>query len=239
MKKIVVLSLFLLSITSAYSQEFRLGIHAVPFISWMGSNDNTINAQGTNFGFKLHPVGEYFFAENYAFTTGIALAFNQGGTLNHTTGGNLWPETVVESKTTGLDSIPNGSNLTYKLQSVEIPFGIKLRTNEINYLRYYGEVPITVGIKTQARGNISGAGLETTKENINADMNFVNISWGIGGGVEWEVSQSTSLVAGLYFQGGFMDLTKNNGTQYQPTGNETEDSKAIMNAINIRLGVMF
>lgn len=239
MRFFLILAFALFSYTLTFAQDggVRLGIQASPTFTWLASEDNTINSNGLRVGFKLGPIGEFYFRENYAIISGINLAFSTGGTLTHQIGGNLLPETATGSNTAGLDEIPAGSDITYKIQAVEIPLGVKLRTNQIGYLRYYAEIPFIIGIKTQARGDISGTGLETKKENISGDMNLLNVSWGIGGGVEYEISESTSIVGGLTFQGGFLDLTKNNGIQ--TPGNTPEDSKVIMNALNLKLGVMF
>ncbi|MEM7103526.1 MAG: porin family protein [Bacteroidota bacterium] len=233
---ILSLTLFTYSFSIAQDGGVRLGIQASPTFTWLASEDNTISSNGLRAGFKIGPIGEFYFRENYAFISGINLVFSAGGTLTHQLGGNLLPETAVGSNTAGIDMIPDNSNIEYKIQSVEIPFGMKLRTNPIGYFRYFAEIPFIVGIKTQARGDISGAGLDTSKENISGDVNLVNVSWGIGGGVEYEISESTSIVGGLTFQGGFLDVTKNNGMQ---TNGGIEDSKVVQNAINLKIGVMF
>ena len=60
---------------------------------------NTPNAfclPRAHFLFLPHKViGEKYFAENYAFSFGIGFAFNQGGTLKHDVGGNLWPNSQL------------------------------------------------------------------------------------------------------------------------------------------------
>ena len=242
MKKIALAICFMsFLVGNAISQgDFRFGIQASPSFSWMGTDDNTINSNGTNLGLRLGMVGEYYFAENYAFTGGLNFAFNQGGTLRHDTGGNFWTKSELSNPdfNNSETALPDGVNLKYSIQFVEIPIGLKMRTQEFGYLRYYAELPIfTIGIKTQAVGDITGTDVMTEKENIKSDVNPLNVSWGLGGGIEYTINSSTSLIGGVYYNQGFLDLTtdqgavKNDGT--------AEDSKGTARNITIRIGVLF
>lgn len=232
MKKIVLFALLFMGITSVYAQgDIRLGFQASPVISWMTTNDNSITGAGSNVGFKLGLIAENYFQENYAITSGIGLVFNQGGTLNHEQGGNFFPTSELSDTTYNM--LPNDVNITYNLQMLEIPIGIKLRTNEIGFFRYYGEIPFLIHLRTQARGKFQ----DTSKENITKDTGIVNVSWGLGGGVEYGITDSTSAIAGIYFHNGLLDMTANKNTKLIDGGEE--DSKAIINALTIRLGVLF
>ena len=198
MKKIALAICFMsFLVGNIFSQgDFRFGIQASPSFSWMGTDDNSINNNGTNLGLRLGMVGEYYFAENYAFTSGLNFAFNQGGTLRHDTGGNFWTRSELSNPdfNNSETALPDGVNLKYSIQFVEIPIGLKMRTQEFGYLRYYAELPIfTIGIKTQAVGDITGTNIMTEKENIKNDVNSLNVSWGLGGGVEYTINSSTSL----------------------------------------------
>ena len=129
---------------------------------------------------------------------------------------------------------------------MEIPIGLKMRTNEFGYFRYFIEPALTIGINSQARGELSGpdSGLaqEDEKYDIRREVNALNLSWGITGGFEYSVSQSMSLIGGLGFQSGFTDVTTdNNGNQeFDPNrGVRDEDSKATANSLIIKIGIMF
>ena len=185
-------------------------------------------------------MGEKYFggSGNYAFKFGIGFAFNQGGTLKHDMGGTFWSN----SDPTPINyPLADGVNLKYGLQYVEIPFGLKLHTDEFSHIRYYGEFPIiTLGFNTQASGDISSdpiMGNNIDNVNINKDVNFLNLSWGIGGGIEYSVSETTALIAGIYYQHGFLDVSKDKDAV--KTNGDSEDSKGSLRGITIRLGVMF
>ena len=260
MRKIVATAAFLIFGVTSYAQisdGMRLGLSANPFISFLGSNNPEIAGAGSNMGFGLMFNTELYMGsgsideKNYAITTGLGISFNNGGKLTHTNGGQLWVSDklqapLVVTDTAGVSSpafLPNGTTLGYKLQAVRLPIGVKMRTNEIGYLRYYGEVPFLFDIFTQARGKVTDANEFNTDRNqtINGDVNFLNISWGIGGGVEYEVSTGTSLVGGLYFHGGILDMTKDNGNEIVPPSTDPtkEASKTVVNSVSLKIGVLF
>ncbi len=240
MKKIVVITAFFFVLAmKGFSQDIRFGLQLSPVIGWMNSNENKVLSSGSNLGLKLGIMGEYYFRENYAITSGIGFAFNHGGTLQHEYGGSYWTNSDLGP---ALDTLPNNVKLKYGIQYVEIPIGLKLRTREFGYLRYFVEPAITLGFKSQANGKITGLNVGNDAEDINIrkEVNLLNLSWGIGGGVEYSLSENTSLVGGLGLQFGFTDATDDNGTVFDPNkGNRREDSKGKVNAFIIRLGVIF
>ena len=250
MKKIAVAIFFFIFLnTSIFAQQsFRFGLQVSPTITWMTSSSKGINGNGTNVGLKLGVLGEKYFAENYALVFGINFAFNQGGTLKHDVGGNLWPNSNLSSDVYQKGpAMPDGVNLKYSLQYVEIPFGFRLRTQEFGYLRYFAEIPLfTIGFLTQAQGAIKGTDMDTEKEDISNDVDTFAFSWGLGGGIEYSIGTQTSLVAGIFYQSYITDVTKNDGLKYTerdqdglPTATQTENSKSLIKGITFRLGVMF
>lgn len=241
MKKIVAFSAFLaLAITVAQAQvngDVRFGFQLSPGFSWMSTSTNKINTSGSNLGLKLGMVGEFYFRENYAVSTGIGFFFNTGGTLLHERPGNFWVNSELPESCRDL---PAKAKLKYSMQYVEIPVGLKMRTREFGYMRYYLEPNVGLGFRTQAKGDITNQGDECQDINIRGDVNLFNLFWGLGGGIEYSVSESTSLVGGVGMQFGFADATKDDDTVILENGNPAEEkSKGVVRAFIIRLGVMF
>lgn len=224
-------------------ENFRLGVQASPTFTWLNSNDNQITGDGTILGINFGLNGEFYIAENYAIVSGLSLLTNQGGKLNYGFSGNFWPRAAADKATmpsaTQIDSIPTNSTLTYKVQYIEIPIGLKLRSNEIGYIRYFAQLPtFSLAFKTNARGDIEGTGLSTERENITNDVNPLNINWGFGGGLEYSLSENVSAVGGIFYSGNLLDLTKDSNTEIFSSGLR-EDSKATTNAIIVRIGILF
>ncbi len=246
MKKIVVTAIFFSLILTGLSAQgdVRFGFQLSPTFGWMNTNVNQINPQGTNLGLKLGMVGEFYFRENYAVTSGIGFFFNAGGTLFHERGGSYWQDSDVPMS--AIEAMEDGEvKLKYGIQYVEIPIGLKMRTREFGYLRYYAEPFLALGFETQATGSVKGPGVgdEAEKINIRSEVNGLNMSWGIGAGVEYSISEGTSLVGGLAYQAGFLDATRDKTSDYfednDPTQPMEEDSNGKVNAIIVRLGVIF
>ena len=243
MKKIVVsltLIFGILAITNA-QEAVRFGFQLSPTLGWMSTDKNTVNSNGVNLGLKLGLMGEFYFQENYAVTTGLGFAFNAGGTLLHDMAGEYWIESGEEIPNDCREFLRNNPpNLKTSIQYVEIPVGLKLRTREFGYIRYYVEPNMCLGFRTQATGDVRNAGDECNDLNIRKDVTLLNLSWGIGAGVEYSVSESTSIVGGIGTQFGFIDVSKGENTLY--TGNistGSQDPKSVVRGIVLRLGVMF
>ncbi len=247
MKKIVLGIIYFLGLSilaqAQYSQdsnstngELRLGFQLSPSVSWISTDDKAINGNGGAVGMRLGMMGEYYFRENYALISGINFAFNQGGTLLHEEGGNFWSKSELSD--TALTALPNGVNLKYHIQYIEVPLGIKMRTKEFGYIRYFAEIPLfSLGVKVQARGDIKGTSrLDTERENIKEDVNLFNVNWGFGGGIHYALSEDTAFIGGLYYQQGISDITDDAGFK---TSGAQEKSKGVLQSITLRIGILF
>lgn len=242
MKKIVVFIVFLTFFFGEMNAQgdIRIGFQASPGISWLQAVDeNKINDNGKNVGLKLGLLGEYYFRENYILFAGLGFSFNQGGTLEFDEEGRYWPNSelpiLIPSQPERLDTFPAFTDLQYKIQYVEIPFGLKLKTKEFGYLQYYVEIPtFTIGFRSQAKGVIEGDGIDEDVENddyvIKKEINPITMSWGLGAGVEYNISSSTAIVAGISYQRVFTDVLKDNNAN---------EAKTNMNNLTLRLAVMF
>ena len=236
MKKIVAIAAFFLGLffhTHAQDGDLRLGFQVSPMFSIMSTDENAINSDGANLGLKLGMMGEYYFRENYAIIGGLGFSFNSGGTLRYeNTNANTFPWQGSELPPNVDPAFPGAKEFKYNLQYVEIPFGLKFKTKEFGYLRYFAEIPVfTLGFRSQARGAVEFTNVNEDKIDIKEDVRALAFSWGAGGGIEYAVSDGTSIVGGISFQRQFTDASKNYGSEV--------DSRAQITNIILRLGVMF
>jgi hypothetical protein len=248
MKKIVFALLFCSLLAHQMSaQNFRFGVQASPTWSWMKTDDKLLENAGANWGMKLSVMGEKYFQPNYAFFSGIGFAFNHGGTIQ--SGYNryqpwLGSDLTVNLGQTDSTSLATNSKLHYRLRYVEVPFGFKMRggSNEDSPLKFFAEAPvITLGFLSKALGDIRGSGrLDTEDENIRKDVNGLSLSWGFGGGIEYEFATHTTLVAGLFYQSQFTDITQKGRVQKAANAEWTDEkAKASFRALTLRVGVFF
>ena len=219
MKNLIVVFLFAgLSFGLSAQNDIQFGFQLSPTMSWLTTNDSKINSNGPNLGLQLGMIGEYYFRETYSLATGIGFHFNAGGKLFYEESIDtvtIWAEADIP----GDNVYEGGTDFRYSIQYVEIPIGLKLRTREFGYLKYYVEPRMALGIRTQSRGNIlNDKDIDSEEDyDIQSAVNLLNISWGIGAGVEYTISSNTALVGGLVFQTGFTDVTTDKNTQSSST----------------------
>jgi Outer membrane protein beta-barrel domain len=249
MKKIMLLAAAAFFATQAVAQDkkFVLGLGVSPIATWFTTpNDNSISSGGAALGVGFGVYGDYYFAENYALTAGINFCTNQGGALEYSAGGTVLAKTVTTNinGTTESVNFPKGTKVTYRNQYVEVPIGLKLHTEEVDGLRFFGNLPIvTLGFRTQSQGDLvvnstvggSTFSADIKNENIGKDMAILNISIGGGLGAEYRLGERNTVFAGLFYQHGLIDQT-NNFTKLDGT---KDDSNAQLSGVSLRVGVNF
>lgn len=237
MKKLfaIVIIVFGLQTLSAQS-NFRLGLTFSPNVSWIDPDTRGVAADGNRLGFKYGVIADFNFAENYAFSSGIF--------LTHTGGSVSLPSSAEEA---------NGAfgnlNSEMKLQYLEIPLSLKLRTNEIGYMKYFGQIGLGTAINIGARSDLQFVDLSGNEvfnvedESISDDINLFMMNLIIGAGVEYNVSGNTAIMVGLSFHNGFTNIFDFDVVKVDRNGNflpgETQKAKGFNNYISLDLGVLF
>ncbi len=245
MKKIALLiGTALLSTVAIYGQfrttsltDMRFGFQVSPTLSWMDTNDNTINNNGMIAGIRMGLVGEFYFRPNYAFTTGIGYAFSQGGRLLHDLPGDFWNKTPA---LTGIDSLAAGTELRFRMRYIEIPLGLRMQSREFGYVRYFLEPHLMISIRNKATGQLQAPATFYENLDIKQETAGLLLSWGIGGGLEYSITQSNALSSGIYFQRLINDMTRDTGTIYHSElGTQVEGSKATLFVLSLRSAIIF
>ncbi len=106
-------------------KPFRFGFRVAPSTNWIKVDSKNIDKGKAGFGFTYGVMGDFNFGNNYAFATGLYIT-------------NLKSSVRVDQ----VNSVAN-VDLEYNLRYLEIPLALKLRTNEIRYIRYYGSFGLT------------------------------------------------------------------------------------------------
>lgn len=184
-------------------RKISLGIHADPAVSWFSSDVKEVESDGARPGFCFGLVFNRYFTHNYSFSTGISL-LNAGGR-------------VVSSSET-IMSFPNTTHtvladkpVTYKIQYLVIPIGLKLQTNQIGYISYFTDLGLDP--KIVLNGKVDIPSLDLKGENASEELKMFNMGYHITGGIEYSLGGSTAIILGLNFDNNFLDITKDNGVQ--------------------------
>lgn len=200
MKKILLAAFFTLITIPLFAQEdfkgFKLGLTVHPNFGWIKSDIDGIKADGLRAGFTYGLVGDFYFADNYAFSTGLKL-------------------TTINGQTESELANNKGEKQIYKLQYIEIPAKLKLTTNETNGLKFYGEFGLGNAINVRARKDIKNSPVSSSNvenKDIYDEIAFYRASLIIGGGAQFYVGEKTAVDVGLSFNNGFTDIQKGSGT---------------------------
>jgi hypothetical protein len=219
-RSLIFLLLFALQIPSGKAQGIQIGIFVDPQVSWMSSDNSEVTGNGSRMGFNFGVTIHKFFAEKYAITSGISLNYI-GGKLRHS-------DITPFRKQDEIDTLLSGTTITYKLQYLNLPFGLTLKTDEIGYMTYFAQLGIDFQFNLKATGDESN-GFEDEK--IDKEVNLFNLGYHFGIGLEYSLGGNTSLVLGLSFNQSLIDVTKDFSDQ--------PEDRVVINNISLRVGVNF
>ncbi len=206
MKKLFPILTFLIISFSAIAQDypsFSPGVTISPNIAWASTSVNTVpsnlsaSSSNAKFGYCIGVTLDYMKKETYGLCAEFRIQrLDMGYNLN-----SISPTGV---------SITNASNVFY--QYIEIPVGIKMRTVEFGYSRFYAKAGLNPAICTKAEATItSNNGINnstTAVSNISSRTTPINLGLFIGMGLEYTIAGTTALVGGLTYHYGVIDIYK-------------------------------
>ncbi len=231
---LIIFSLILCLSTKTDAQELRFGFNVNPSINWLSADNQNIESDGVRFGFKYGLILDYKFGENerYAITTGAGVNL-AGGKLKGTT--------------TGTDSVgvlsTYSSSFTPKIQYLEIPINLKLRSNEVGYITYYGQLGLINAFRIRQRAKYSyddiltGSNVEVKNDKIDdtpfypnniKKASIYNLGLAFEVGMEYALTENTYFIAGIYFNNGFTNILV-----------DGDKERVVMRTIGLNLGVLF
>jgi len=222
MRTKITLILFLSILTYAANAQFPayyFGLKAAPQISWMKPNADNYESTGVKAGFAWGFIAEFNFTENYSIASGFNMLFN---------GGNLkFPSDIVENTNT----IKGSMNREYLLKFIELPMTLKMRTNSINGIRYFGRIGLgtafKIGSKKIDEFTSSDGKVTTYPKSTNDNVAFARESLIVGMGGEYEINEGPKLGVELTFNNGFTNILT------------TKNAKATPNFFEVAFSVIF
>jgi len=228
-KQILLISLLSLFAIGTYGQGVRFGIKISPNLSWTKPDSPGFDGAGNIIGYSFGLLADLKVGEkdNYAFATGLLLT-NTGGKY-------AYPYTYTATDST-LRTSEVESQL--KLRYIEIPLALKLKTNEIGYLTYFGQLGMSIGFNIRAKADIEtidASGTKSTLEDVDMgdEVNLFRSALIAGVGIEYNISGDTYIMAGFTYNGGFTNTL--DGVKDE----QGKDVKVLQNYVELNLGVFF
>jgi Outer membrane protein beta-barrel domain len=249
----------------AQEQEWKIAFHVDPNVSWLKPDHKDIEQEGNKLRFGFGVSIDKMFTDNYAIGTGLNLL---------TTGGELTYLNAIEYDLNGKSTnMVTKVTRNYSMKYIEIPLTLKLRTNEIGYITYWGQMGLGLGFNYRAKADeeitfvkqkieddpnttndneeawIDAQIAATTveDEDVASDIADFRTSLIAGLGIEYNISGSTSLVAGLIYNNGFSDALRGKGVTQETNGSPVFsdlaprlfDLKSMNNLISLQVGILF
>lgn len=241
MKKIFITCFLILIVNIGFSQKsFRLGLNFAPSLAWLKPDvkddvgKDIYTTKGIKLGFSYGLAGEFAFGDNYSFSTGLFLTTNGGGLE--------YPDSISVIKDSSLHSVTTIRK--HNLQYVEIPLTLKLKTNEIGYITYYGKFGIGTAFLVKARADDESEGPTLTSSqtfediDIRDEINFFRASLIIGAGLEYSLGGNTSFIASIIYNNGFTNVFQKDIKSMTIDG-EKQKVQAKSTYIALNLGLLF
>jgi hypothetical protein len=263
-------------------KDFRFGLKIEPSFNWLSPDKaEKFESGGIKMGFGIGAMTDFKLGGNVWLSTGVAVDFSGAklnyldNTISDTSGFHPVYFHYSSGQSSGIVSVDDVNTAlldttsttfseyssiklldrTIRAQYVNIPLFIKMKTNEIGYLTYFGQFGLNTSIKTKARSTdnvdlISATNLtpsDLDDLDIEKEVNLFKLAGSIGGGFEYNLSESTSLSVGVIFDYGFTSLTKKtsdhviakqNGQAVTTFENYT-DQKNKANAVRLTVGILF
>jgi opacity protein-like surface antigen len=218
MRRILVITIILGAIISIQAQSpVRFSVHLDPQFSWFNTDVNAVDPEGSIFHLQAGLTMDYFFEENYAFSMGLSIN-NLGGNLQYA------DSTEFSSKGDVLLVEP-GQTVKMNLQYIDIPLGLKLKTEELGYATFFLQLGFNPMININGKASTGDGAIDN--QDIRESIHRFNLGYHVGAGVEYQLGGSTAAIGGIRWSSGLTDVTNN------------DNANVKTNAISIHLGILF
>lgn len=234
-------------------KNFRFGLKTTGGLTWYKPDDKKkfesggVTAKG---GYGL--MMEFRLNKVAVIATGIQVDYD-GGRLNMLDTNYYFLNTDSHFITKDDTASQNFNTLRlterrYNTTYLTLPLTLKLKTNEIGYMTYYGQFGINASFRLKSRVNdVAYLGSLKSEQNDldnTSDMSLFKFALNVGGGAEWNMSGSTSLVFGLNWYNGFSNVLKKDSkylfrTAYANPPYKATEQNARASAIALTIGVLF
>ena len=258
MKRIlfILIAIFSLQIVKGQNENLRFGFTASPGLTWWKPDNTAHESGGARFALNYGVLIDYRFGNNsrYALSTGLLLTLDGGKLVGTGTqdeiidlGGGGERFGIFNNNTLRLppfDTITRNivTTMTTKTQHLQIPMALKLRSNEVGYITYYGSLGVIPAFTIRRRADLKKSIDDVViinEENIDAknldfypnkikNINPFDLGLSFEAGLEYSMTENTALVGGLFFTNGFINQL-----------DDDDKERVVTRNFGIRIGVLF
>lgn len=266
MKKVFTGLMLLMFSISLFAREgdtdmknFRFGGTVLPSLFWY-KPDNlkkfASNGAVAKFGVLIN--GEYSFSGNFAIGFGIGLASSGGKMTFSDTARYYFNDDAIISlaDTTDLKAKYDHyklNNRTYSASYYILPISLKMRTNEIGYMRYFFQPSINIGFRNKVRckddlttlpktGPFTSTPGQSANQNnldITKDMSFIRLSATLSAGGEYYLSGSTALVFAIGYDYGLTNVVQKESEYLLRTDSKPLEQIFNQHGVILTVGMLF
>ncbi|WP_266203177.1 porin family protein [Pontibacter kalidii] len=195
MKKFTLLMLFMCAGFTAMAQV-EIGLQLSPTISgnrFVAEDRYNFEKESNNLRLGVGVVVDYFFAQNYAFSTGL---------MYRSKGAEITYNYIRENGDGSTEQMSGKDDIA--VQYVQLPLTLKLFTNEVapGTILYF-QVGGALNTKVAAQVNNKKV---INSEKVIKRFNIFEADAILGGGVEFQMGESTKVFGGLTYHRGLTDI---------------------------------
>lgn len=217
-KGIIILFLLAGSFLTLSAQGIRFNVHIDPQFAWLSSSEHkTVDPDGSIFHIQAGLQMDYFFQENYAFVLGFGIN-NLGGNL-------LYSDSVTYGSEEHPVIIEPDQSVKMNLQYLDIPLGLKLKTEEMGYGTFFLQLGFNPMFNISS--HITSKDGTYDKKDIKESINLFNLGYHVGAGIEYRLGGNTAAIGGIRWTSGLTNVTEDDG------------ANITVNSLSIHLGILF
>jgi len=215
-------------------QGFHFGLKVSPAISWLKSNNKNIKNDGNRLNVNGGLILDFNFTDNYAFSTGFEIS-SFGGKFKFDS------ITLYTDAEDGNDFLL--TNRIHRFRYVTVPLALKLKTNQIGAMVYYGQFGFDMGMRWRALADDEGSkkGIKTNLKDVDIqkDVSFLRLALNVGLGVEYNLAGNTSLLIAANYNNGFLNAFRKESRLLRDADNKWIKQDAFANYVALSVGVLF
>ncbi len=243
MKKALLLIVFSAILIPAKAEEagFQLGLKFDPNLAWLSpqieyhGNAHAVENDGIRLGFSAGLVGDFNITKNYAFATEVRFSRQNGRFVYEDVNDNIEWE--------------YGLNMRY----IELPIGLKLKTNEIGLFTFFGRFSIVPGMNINRRGDVRTNEIAYTDEdgnvpggeiedvNLEDELRIFRAATEFSLGTQYRIAGNTSIKASIAYNNGFSNLIQSSPSNQFRMNDLVEEYELSVNSsfIALNLALLF